>query len=498
MVSGDAVPRTSSPVMASTSSSPTAAPPRPSPLSESVPSSRIESVRSYRPGSRRGSPFRARSSKLELDRLVADKEEFRGFFVLFWVAMGFNLVLTVINNLQTQGIVFGLNTFRLMTTNFYHFVQIDMKIIASLFVSLILALLQRWHIVRYPIVHKVLMHSYQTVFLLGWLTWIYQHNLPWIQSGSLTLHIIAMLFKIHSYNASNGDLNIAYWEEVALRKELEVLERADPDGTVTADRIAAIKEELAEIEEILCPNGDVRYPNNVTLGNFIDYLLVPTLVYEIGYPRTARIRWAYVAEKVVALAGIILLMYVTVEHYIVPVLEDIHRLTFAGVLLNLMFPFLIIYLLIFYAVFECVCNGFAELTRFADRNFFDDWYNSSSFDQFARKWNKPVHEFLLRHVYLESLNTYKVSKRNATFLTFLFSSCLHEVAMITVSRKFRMYLFVLQMLQLPLIWLGRQPWSRRHPVLGNAFFWFGMILGIPLLATCYCCPFFIFSCFRPP
>jgi sterol O-acyltransferase len=36
--------------------------------------------------------------------------------------------------------------------------------------------------------------------------------------------------------------------------------------------------------------------------------------------------------------------------------------------------------------------------RFADRNFYDDWWNSSSFDQFARKWNKPVHEFLLRHV----------------------------------------------------------------------------------------------------
>jgi hypothetical protein len=30
----------------------------------------------------------------------------------------------------------------------------------------------------------------------------------------------------------------------------------------------------------------VRYPDNVTLVNFLDFLLVPTLVYEAEYPRT--------------------------------------------------------------------------------------------------------------------------------------------------------------------------------------------------------------------
>ena len=63
--------------------------------------------------------------------------------------------------------------------------------------------------------------------------------------------------------------------------------------------------------------------------------------------------------------------------------------------------------------------------------------SSNSFDEFARKWNKPVHEFLLRHIYLESIKTYKMSKRNATLLTFLFSSIIHEFFMSYALRIFR-------------------------------------------------------------
>jgi len=79
------------------------------------------------------------------------------------------------------------------------------------------------------------------------------------------------------------------------------------------------------------------------------------------------------------------------------------NLTYADTCLRLFTPMLIGYMLVFYAIFEGICNLFAEITKFASRQFYDDWYNSTSFDMYARKWNTPVHEFLLRHVYLESL-----------------------------------------------------------------------------------------------
>lgn len=90
-----------------------------------------------------------------------------------------------------------------------------------------------------------------------------------------------------------------------------------------------------------------------------------------------------------------------------------------------------------------------------------------------------MHEWLLRHVYLESLNNYKASKSRATFITFLLSAVvrirrlvvgvaprlladpvlslqLHETVFAVVFRMVRPYLFLLQMAQLPLIYIGRR------------------------------------------
>lgn len=33
----------------------------------------------------------------------------------------------------------------------------------------------------------------------------------------------------------------------------------------------------------------------------------------------------------------------------------------------------------------------STICSFADREFYQDWWNSTTWDEFARKWNKPVH-----------------------------------------------------------------------------------------------------------
>jgi hypothetical protein len=55
----------------------------------------------------------------------------------------------------------------------------------------------------------------------------------------------------------------------------------------------------------------------------------------------------------------------------------------------------------FYLIFECVLPGYAELATFGDRQFYDDWWNSTDLEEFNRRWNKVVHMFLYKHVYLE-------------------------------------------------------------------------------------------------
>jgi sterol O-acyltransferase len=55
-------------------------------------------------------------------------------------------------------------------------------------------------------------------------------------------------------------------------------------------QISALATEFSELESELMSSGPerVRWPENITLKNFAVYQLIPTLVYELEYPRTKR------------------------------------------------------------------------------------------------------------------------------------------------------------------------------------------------------------------
>ena len=94
-------------------------------------------------------------------------------------------------------------------------------------------------------------------------------------------------------------------------------------------------------------------------------------------------------------------------------------------------------------------------------------------------------EQLLRHVYTSTKTAYKLSRFQAAFVTFLLSACLHELVMAVVTKvclpvcslllysstgrvqKLRLYLFGMQMAQLPLIMVGRAKIFKQNPGLGN-------------------------------
>ncbi|KAF9224002.1 sterol O-acyltransferase [Gyrodon lividus] len=251
--------------------------------------------------------------------------------------------------------------------------------------------------------------------------------------------------------------------------------------------ISSTAREFLDLNSELVSTGPERvmYPKNLTWKNFCTYMLIPTLVYELQYPRTDRIRPEYVFEKTVAFMGSFALLYTVTESFIIPLMPTPDQSFFRS-LLDLALPFMISYLLLFYIIFECICNGFAELSYFADRQFYEDWWNSTSWDEFSRKWNKPVHHFLLRHVYASALAAYpSLSRTGAMFVTFLLSAAAHELVMVVVTRKIRLYLFLMQLIQIPLILVSRAPALRRNRLMGNVVFWLGLYAGFPLLCVAY-------------
>ncbi|KAF9132045.1 hypothetical protein BGW39_000904 [Mortierella sp. 14UC] len=488
--------------------------------------------------------FEARSSRLDPEQMAKTEDPFRGFHTLFWIVMGAYGLITFDQEWTRVGKAFGGTLFSSFSQDAIILAISDLGLVLStgLAFLLIKVISKGW--IRYRVAGMVIQHCVQVLFLLFAIAWTIWRDWPWVQSGFFTLHAITMLMKIHSYIAYNGELSekliqlekseAAYAQikkdEPRTADDESDISRSDSfsnhadhsydhdtadsttsdneqdanslhhrlaseaaaallQDTIPSDSVTINTSQLAaEIEELRsdlqCQNGEL-WPANVTVANFWDYLLVPSLIYELQYPRTSRIRPLYVFEKSVATLGTFTLLYLTTEHYIYPVVFD-PTVSPLRALVLLLIPFMMNYLMIFYIIFECICNAFAELSCFADRNFYEDWWNCVSFDEWARKWNKPVHHFLLRHVYDSSIESFQLSKSNAAFATFFLSSCVHELVMMVVTRKVRLYLFVLQMFQLPLIWMGNNKTIRETPRLANALFWMGMFMGPPLLGVAYC------------
>ena len=69
--------------------------------------------------------------------------------------------------------------------------------------------------------------------------------------------------------------------------------------------------------------------------------------------------------------------------------------------------------------------------------------------------------------------------------TFVLSSVMHEFVFVAVGRRIRPYMFLFQMLQIPLIYISSLPAIKKHEFAGNLFFWFGMFVGPPLIMLIY-------------
>ncbi len=279
------------------------------------------------------------------------------------------------------------------------------------------------------------------------------------------------------------------------------LETGEPFDTEQMQAFeAVIKTEIRELEGELkgkCTTSNNSYPSNLTLANFADWTCLPTLVYELEYPRQEKINWWYVAEKTAATFGVIWVMMTISQAYIYPPVAKTVSMKEQGmtlqerwnelpwILSDMLLPLLLEQLLAWYVIWECCLNVLAEVTRFADRGFYGDWWNSVSWDQYARDWNRPVHNFLLRHVYHSSISAFHLSKSSATFVTFFLSACVHELVMFCLFKKVRGYLFAMQLMQLPLVTLSRTKLLKGRNLLGNVVFWIGLFVGPSFITSLY-------------
>jgi len=98
--------------------------------------------------------------------------------------------------------------------------------------------------------------------------------------------------KQHSYAFYTGWLSHQYLRRGRLQKELAAMQETGEGGLQRTQSVVEdterLEQDIEQTERDLTGKvkGENKYPNNLTFANFLDYMLCPTLVYELEYPRT--------------------------------------------------------------------------------------------------------------------------------------------------------------------------------------------------------------------
>ncbi|XP_014466040.1 sterol O-acyltransferase 2 isoform X1 [Alligator mississippiensis] len=175
--------------------------------------------------------------------------------------------------------------------------------------------------------------------------------------------------------------------------------------------------------------GKVKLP---ALSTYLYFLCCPTLLYRETYPRTSVIRWRVVVENCVKFLAFVFVLALIMRRLSNPVyihlsLQPFRLETFVPAMCNSILPATVMLLISFYGILHCWLNAFAEVLRFADRGFYQDWWNATSFATYYRKWNIVVHDWLHLYIYQDLFWLFgKKWRVGAMLATFLLSAIAHE------------------------------------------------------------------------
>jgi sterol O-acyltransferase len=186
------------------------------------------------------------------------------------------------------------------------------------------------------------------------------------------------------------------------------------------------------------------------LRRFIYFFFAPTLIYRDSYPRLcSKIRWRSVMMNLINVLGTIAYAYIIIHSVCIPQFRESIQVWdlkhFMMTTFKSMFPGTILLLLMFFGFLHSWQNMGAELFKFADRHFYEDWWNVRDFGVYFRKWNIVVHEWLYYYVYqdLVRFSHNRIPKLINYLIVFLVSDIIHELIICCTFRFVYPILFVL-------------------------------------------------------
>ncbi|XP_050344800.1 sterol O-acyltransferase 2-like isoform X2 [Nymphalis io] len=246
---------------------------------------------------------------------------------------------------------------------------------------------------------------------------------------------------------------------------------------------------------VACKNrlhdGSTKIPS---FSHYLYFLFAPTLIYRDEYPRTKRIRWGVVVFHFLEVTAIIFYNSFLWERFILPYWSDYGKeaKVEAGTVVRGMFacvlPGVISFLCGFYCLLHAWHNAFAEMLKFGDRLFYEDWWTTSRFSSYYRAWNRIVHAWFRDHIY--RVLAPRIGRVLSTLIVFLLSAAAHEVILALSFGFFYPVLMiefgVFGLLMLPLTATS----GVRFPKALNLLMWLSFFIGNGLLWSLYAMEYF--------
>lgn len=122
---------------------------------------------------RRRLTFRPRMTPLDLANPESTNDQFRGFFTLFWLAMGFYVIQTVIRCYEQEGILLSLVFFRLFSKDGVALMVSDLTMVSMTLFSVPFSKLMLNGWLPYDHIGFYLQHIFQGFFLFINIYWTF-------------------------------------------------------------------------------------------------------------------------------------------------------------------------------------------------------------------------------------------------------------------------------------------------------------------------------------
>ncbi|XP_055352626.1 sterol O-acyltransferase 2-like [Paramacrobiotus metropolitanus] len=290
-----------------------------------------------------------------------------------------------------------------------------------------------------------------------------------IYTGYLLIFLVVPAWFIMHFELPPGSAGIVVGEQVRMLMKTH----------------AFVREKIPDVIKLTVAQHPDPAPD---FHRYLYFQYIPTLVYRDNYPRIKAVRWNLVLKNFAQfLGGVLYCNYVYIR-FCIPAFRNFNREHVSvGVFLKAIFdailPGSLHFMVIFYAFLHAWMNAFGEMLRFADRLFYRDWWNSTTFSNYYRTWNIVVHDWLYSYVYVDIVNLLGQSYRTTAMLvTFLLSAVVHEYLMCCLLRMFYPVIFVLfAVFGVWMVFVTKTKSSHAW----NVVMWLSIFLGQGVLMTLY-------------